>query len=67
MFTPHHIRLLRKRLGDSITQFGARVGVSANTVSRWEAGDRHPRYEHLERLTAIEAKANKAESKADAK
>lgn len=36
------IRKLRLGLGLTPTQFAVKVGVSENSVRRWEIGDRHP-------------------------
>ena len=44
MLTPEIIRQLRAALGLSAEAFGARVGVTGNTVFQWESGRRHPNY-----------------------
>ena len=53
MMTPEKIRRLRAWLDMTTTEFGALVGVSANTISRWEAGDRHPNYERMKDLNDL--------------
>jgi DNA-binding transcriptional regulator YiaG len=59
MFTPEKIRELRKRLGMNSTQFATLLGVTTNTVARWEIGDRHPRYDTAVRMNEIEDRENK--------
>jgi len=53
MLTAEEIRAIRKLLGMTPTQFAGRVGVSENTVRRWEIGDRHPKWEHVVILNGI--------------
>lgn len=53
MLTPQDIARLRKELGLSPTQFAAKLGVSENTVRRWEIGDRHPRYNMMVTLNEM--------------
>ena len=53
MFTPQQIRSLRISLDMTPTVFAALVGVSENTVRRWEIGDRHPNYKRMEALNAL--------------
>ena len=38
MMTREEVRAARKQLGLSQVEFGRRVGVAGNTVSRWELG-----------------------------
>lgn len=38
MLAPIELRFLRKHIGLSTTEFAKRMGVSRETVSRWEAG-----------------------------
>jgi len=40
--TPAEIKALRKQLALSQDAFARELGVSVNTVRRWEYGDRHP-------------------------
>ena len=54
MFTPHEIKELRESMGLSITEFAVRIGVSAATVSSWEAGRRHPAYDRLVKLNELQ-------------
>jgi putative zinc finger/helix-turn-helix YgiT family protein len=53
--TPDEIRFLRKHLGWSGGDFAAHMGVSAETVSRWENGavNMGPAAERLLRLAAL--------------
>ncbi len=45
MITPEVIHQTRLALGLSAKAFGARLGVTGNTVFRWESGERHPKYD----------------------
>lgn len=40
--TPQQIRTIRAWFNLTQEQLGERVGVSQNTVARWEMGQRHP-------------------------
>lgn len=53
MVTPQQIALIRKALKESPNQFAYRMGVSENTVRRWEIGDRHPRWDTMVKLNQI--------------
>ncbi len=53
MLTPENIRDIRKKLGLSPTQFAAKIGVSENTVRRWEIGDRHPRWNTMALINGL--------------
>ncbi len=53
MITPEVIHETRIALGDSAERFGARLGVTGNTVFRWESGERHPKYEMQIRLNLL--------------
>jgi DNA-binding transcriptional regulator YiaG len=57
MLTPEQIREIRKALGLNTTEFGTKLGVTANTVARWELGDRHPRYDTMRRLNELAQEA----------
>lgn len=48
--TPDEIRELRLALGDTQTTLAATLGVSANTVARWEAGAVSPSAYYLVEL-----------------
>lgn len=54
--TPDEIRDLRTRLGLSQAQFAARLGVSVNTVARWEQCSRRPGPYALLRLQQLRAR-----------
>lgn len=72
------IRTLRQRAVLSQTEVAEKIGVSLATVSRWEAGTRVPRPEHIRALAklygvkpviiwqAIEAESGKSEAIAQA-
>lgn len=53
MLNGQDIAAIRKKRGQSPTQFAAFLGVSENTVRRWEIGDRHPRWDMMERLNQL--------------
>lgn len=53
MLTPQLIIDLRKALGLTAEAFGARLGVTGNTVFRWESGERHPKYEMQFKLNEL--------------
>lgn len=53
MFTPEAIRELRKTLRLTMKELGVRVGVTEATVSRWEAGERHPRFKQIVTLNEL--------------
>lgn len=50
MLTPELIKAIRKNLDMSSTEFAFRLGKTANTVARWEAGSSHPTYETMEAI-----------------
>ena len=52
--TPPDLRRLRRRLGVSQARFAALVGVTSNTVARWERGElgMRPTTDRLIRLVA---------------
>lgn len=57
-WTADRIRNLRKLLGLSQERFADRVGVSAQTVSRWERDESSPRSEiYVRRLDELEQEA----------
>jgi DNA-binding transcriptional regulator YiaG len=47
------IRTIRESLGLTQTQFAAALGVTENAVRRWEYGDRHPRWETMEKINTM--------------
>lgn len=53
MYTPEKIRELRKSLGLTMLGFAELLGVSESTVSLWEAGSRHPKYDTLVKIDEI--------------
>lgn len=48
-----NIRELRNSLGLNQTDFGKKLGVSAQTVSQWESGDAYPRGRSLTAIAAL--------------
>ena len=50
---PGRIAAVRTRLGLSQRAFAARVGVSRNVVTRWEAGKHGPRAARLDRIAKL--------------
>ena len=65
--TPSHLRRLRNRLGLSQAAFATLVGVTSNTVARWERGElgMRPTTERLIELVANGPDAMAAKRKKD--
>lgn len=57
-WTKEKIKKLRDDLLLSQEKFGERVGVSFQTVYRWEKGESKPSFLAQEKLTLLERKAN---------
>jgi transcriptional regulator with XRE-family HTH domain len=53
MLTPQDIRGLRLAMGLTGAEFAQRVGVSEDTIWRWEKGNRHPNYKRMEKLNEL--------------
>lgn len=53
MFTPEAIRELRQSLKLTMKELGSKIGVTEATVSRWEAGERHPRFKQIVTLNEL--------------
>lgn len=49
----HRIRQFREKSGFSQTELAGKVGVSLDTVHRWEAGKRDPRLPDLLKLAEL--------------
>lgn len=64
MLNGKQIREVREMLKMSPTGFAAHLGVSENTVRRWEIGDRHPRWEMMERINKIADDARSSQEEA---
>jgi len=62
-FKPQGVRAQRTRLGLSVADMGALVGVSAQTIYNWESGASRPRAEQLAAIAAVR-KMGKREAKA---
>lgn len=52
-FKPQGVRAQRTRLGLSAAEMGALVGVSAQTIYKWEAGTSRPRAGQLAAIAAV--------------
>ncbi len=52
-FTVKGFRTLRQRLGLTANTIGALLGVSAQTIYSWEAGNSRPRRQQLERIAFL--------------
>lgn len=50
---PTYVRSLRRGLDMKQQAFAARIGVSANTVARWETGSVKPSGESINRLLSL--------------
>ena len=57
MLEPKQIRELRLALGYKAPDFAELMGVSEDTIWRWERGDRHPTYKKMVKLSELWAKA----------
>ena len=57
MLNANQIRAIRKKLGLSQTAFSQRLGVTQNTVARWEIGDRHPKWDMMEKICGLAEEA----------
>ncbi len=51
--TARHIKELRFRLGMTQEQFAMELGVTLNTINRWENGKSHPSPLALEKITQL--------------
>lgn len=59
-FSPSRLASHRKRLGLSATEYGALVGVMAQTIYAWESGRTRPRARLLEAITALQGLSKRA-------
>lgn len=66
MFTGDEIRQLRLALGKTMKEFGALFDVTESTVSVWESGRCHPRFDTLVELNEMATKVAKQRAKATA-
>jgi DNA-binding transcriptional regulator YiaG len=62
--TPSDLRRLRRRLGLSQAGFAALVGVTSNTVARWERGELGMRPTTIRLLEMIAAAPQRPKKKA---
>ncbi len=58
--SPGHLRTLRDALGLTQQQFADRLGVSSQTVSRWERGEARPSEPTLARIRALQQRERRA-------
>jgi len=58
--TPGFISSLREGIGLTQEQFGAKLGVSKMTVSRWERGTMRPRPSAVAAIHALQKQASRA-------
>jgi DNA-binding transcriptional regulator YiaG len=54
-FSPQRLAAQRKRLGLSAQAFGALVGVTGQSIYKWEAGNARPRAAQLRAIAAVRA------------
>lgn len=52
-FSATRLATARKKLGLSAADFGALVGVSGQSIYKWEAGEARPRAKQLEAIAAV--------------
>ncbi len=52
-FSAKGFKSLRQRLGLTANAIGSLLGVSAQTIYGWEAGNSHPRRQQLERIAFL--------------
>lgn len=57
MLTPAQIRELRLAMGYKTHEFAELMGVTEDTVWRWQRGDRHPTYKKMVKLSQMWAEA----------
>ncbi|MDP2659558.1 MAG: helix-turn-helix domain-containing protein [Dehalococcoidia bacterium] len=53
------IKALRLACGESQSQFASRLGVTANTVARWEQGVISPGLYYAEKLRRVRGQVNR--------
>jgi DNA-binding transcriptional regulator YiaG len=53
MLDAKQIKAIRESLGMTQTQLAATLGVTENAVRRWEYGDRHPRWDTMQRINDL--------------
>lgn len=63
MFTSVQIRKIRLALGLSLAEFADRLGVTEAAASRWETGNRHPRFGTLVKLNELADQATRKAGK----
>jgi DNA-binding transcriptional regulator YiaG len=52
-FAAKGFKSLRQRLGLTAETIGSLLGVSAQTIYNWEAGNSHPRKQQMERIAVL--------------
>lgn len=58
--SPGHLRTLRESLGLTQQQFARRLGVTSQTVSRWERGEVRPGAAVVRKLRGLQKSARRA-------
>ncbi len=58
------VKRLRERLGLSQQELATRLGVHAATIHRWESGKSEPIKPYMEKLEALERRAEKGKAAA---
>ena len=56
---PERVKRLRERLGLSQPELAQRLGVSTASVHRWETGKKGPIKPYLEKIEALERRAER--------
>jgi transcriptional regulator with XRE-family HTH domain len=56
MFTAETIKELRTTLRLTMRELGETCGVTVGTVSLWESGKRHPRWQAMQKLNELAEK-----------
>jgi DNA-binding transcriptional regulator YiaG len=54
-FSPSRLASTRKRLGVSAADFGALIGVTGQSIYKWESGDARPRAKQLDAIASVRA------------
>lgn len=52
-FSPVRLAATRKKLGLSAAEFGALIGVTGQSIYKWESGDTRPRVQQLEAIASV--------------
>ena len=58
-FDPSRLKVLRERLGLSQQEMATRLGVSVQSIHRWESGKKGPIKPYLDKIEALEWRAER--------